>query len=142
MLIASLIVFVRGQREENVDVDFSVDNSNYVDPFDMLNYDRRALDQQQEVMGEESSQAKEEIQEEVSERPEESVKVKLLQQKSPPDKVEACPLKPSVAQEKPFLGRFVRILSTTLDLEVCYLVQSISFVMFTSITFVHYRIVK
>lgn len=120
LLIASLIVFVRGEREENVDVDFSVDNSNYVDPFDMLNYDRRALDQQQEVMGEESSQAIEEIQEEVSERPEEAVRVKLLQQKSPPDKLEACPSKTFVSQEKPFLGRFVRILSTTLDLEVCY----------------------
>lgn len=119
LLIVSLIVSVRGQREENVNVDFSVDNSNYVDPFDMLNYDRRALDKQKEVLDEESSETTEEIQEEVSERPEEAVRVKLLQQKSPPDPVETCASKPSVVQEKPFLGRFVRILSTTLDLEVC-----------------------
>lgn len=85
----------------------STDPTNYIDPHDMLHYDRRTFDKKPDIV----------IATEILEN--------VVSETSPPEKCQPekpvkclCPNVTSSASEKPFLGRFIKILSKTLNIKV------------------------
>ena len=137
LIVISRSFVACNQEEESIpQIDFlSIDRSNYVDPHDMLNYDRRKGNPDETVV--EKTDLDEilvhndlenlsliEEEKEVSDQMISSVKASKLKQEHTPDVNQAvnclCLNNSSLEREKPFLGRFVTILSRTLQLKVDY----------------------
>ena len=138
LIVISRSFVACNQEDESIpQIDFlSIDRSNYVDPHDMLNYDRRKGNPDETVVEktdladgilvhndlENISLIEEE--KEVSEQVISSVKASKLEQEHTTDVNQAvnclCLNNSSLEREKPFLGRFVTILSRTLQLKVDY----------------------
>ena len=137
LIVISRSFVACNQEEESIpQIDFlSIDRSYYVDPHDMLNYDRRKGNPDETVV--EKTDLDEilvhndlenlsliEEEKEVSDQMISSVKASKLKQEHTPDVNQAvnclCLNNSSLEREKPFLGRFVTILSRTLQLKVDY----------------------
>ena len=137
LIVISRSFVACNQEDESIpQIDFlSIDRSNYVDPHDMLNYDRRKGNPDETVV--EKTDLDEilvhndlenlsliEEEKEVSDQMISSVKASKLKQEHTPDVNQAvnclCLNNSSLEREKPFLGRFVTILSRTLQLKVDY----------------------
>lgn len=118
--------------ESHIDLDFlTIDRTNYVDPHDILNYDRgvnkKTLETPQTIQTKPPVDAI--STENVVSNPEKSEATQVVADKTPKFETERPPDDNEInssysnsatcpAKERPFLGRFVRILSKTLDLEV------------------------
>lgn len=115
-------IFASSAQEDDVILDFKVDHTNYVDPFDMLNYDRRNLHQEKPAVdpGDQSHFPATENPMDSIEIREEVATVKSSEVTQEDEEKKPSQEVASAEKERPFLGRFVRILSNTLQLEVVY----------------------
>ena len=121
LIVCSRLSIISAEEDDGkLSFDFSVDRSNYIDPHDMFNYDRRALRKEKQIepggsdlLNSLSSETTEDILDEVTEKFEAQDILKLKQEPSDIKKSDS-----STCKENPFLGRFARILSNTLQLEV------------------------
>lgn len=124
-VLRPVVLVVADENESGVDTDFlnNGESANYIDPFDMFNYEPSSMLQKTDTVGEVDAAAEPpsiEAQLEL-EATEERKAVSLLKHstKHVNSKLESCNTNPLVEREKPFLGRFIRILADTLRLEVC-----------------------
>ena len=137
-----LLIHLTTAREDEIqlNVDLNIDRSNYVDPFDMLNYDPRlgstekTNDLPNEKVKSSVSSSEDRLKSELIEdqkhlkrddvTPEATntpsvFKLKQNKKEKSKDNAPACPSITTPASiEKPFLGRFIKILANTLQLEV------------------------
>lgn len=124
ILVFLSVTFVSCHQEDEIlpEIDFlSIDRSNYVDPHDMLNYDRRAT----KAPPDETIEAKTTLDTQNG-PPDSEENIEVSETKFKPDCQTnispvncSCLNNTSLEREKPFLGRFVAILSRTLALKVC-----------------------